>query len=91
MPARKTVDDMSEVLSLNIDSLTLDEIDAIEEIIDAPLDALSKPGMRKAKLLKAMAYVIKRRDNPDFTIEDAGKLRIQLKTKAKADPTGTNA
>jgi hypothetical protein len=35
--------------------------------------------------------VIKRRDNPDFTIEDAGKLRIQLKTKAKADPTGTNA
>jgi hypothetical protein len=91
MPARKPVDDMSEVLSLNIDSLTLDEIDAIEEIIDAPLDTLSKPGMRKAKLLKAMAYVIKRRDNPDFTIEDAGKLRIQLKTKPKADPTETNA
>jgi hypothetical protein len=91
MPARKPVDDMSEVLSLNIDSLTLDEIDAIEEIIDAPLDTLSKPGMRKAKLLKAMAFVIKRRDNPDFTIEDAGKLRIQLKTKPKADPTETNA
>jgi hypothetical protein len=92
MPARKPVaDDMSEVLSLNIDSLTLDEIDAIEEIIDAPLDSLTKPGTRKAKLLKAMAYVIKRRDNPNFTIEDAGKLRIQLKAKAKADPTETNA
>jgi hypothetical protein len=84
-------DDMAEVLALNIDSLTLDEIDAIEEIIDAPLDSLNKPGQKRAKLLKAMAYVIKRRENPDFTIEDAGRLRIQLKSKSKPDPTATSA
>ncbi|MGY5131275.1 hypothetical protein ACWGJW_02440 [Streptomyces nigrescens] len=75
---------------MDIDSLTIDEIEVIEEIIDGPLDALAAPGAKKAKLLKAMAYVIKRRENPDFTIEDAGRLRIELKSK-KADPTATNA
>ncbi|MFI6861297.1 hypothetical protein ACIBKZ_15580 [Streptomyces sp. NPDC050421] len=79
-----------DVLSLDIDSLTLDEIDDIEEIIDGPLDSLSKPGARKAKLLKAMAYVIKKRDNPDFTIADAGRLKISLKA-SKANPPVTSA
>jgi hypothetical protein len=96
MPARKpspVADDVlsPDVLSLNLESLTIDEIDAIEEIIDAPLDSLSKPGVRKAKLLKAMAYVIKKRDNPDFTIEDAGRLRLILKPATPADPTEANA
>ncbi|MFD7257820.1 hypothetical protein [Streptomyces sp. NPDC059874] len=80
----------SDVLSLSIDSLTLNEIEAIEDIIDGPLDGLAKPGAKKAKLLKAMAYVIKRRDNPEFTIEDAGNLRIELKA-ATANPLATNA
>ncbi|MFF4424162.1 hypothetical protein ACFY04_25835 [Streptomyces sp. NPDC001549] len=78
---------LDDVLSLDIDSLTIDEIDVIEEIIDGPLDSLAKPGARKAKLLRAMAVVIKQRDDPSFTAEDAGKLRIQFKQKAKADPS----
>jgi len=91
MPAKKTVDTVSsDVLSLNIDSLTLDEIEIIEDLIDAPLDSLGKPGAKKARLLKAMAYVIKRRDNPDFTLEDAGRLKIQLKGNV-ANPPATNA
>ncbi|MHC0429229.1 hypothetical protein ACX6XY_03445 [Streptomyces sp. O3] len=78
--------DLGDVLSLDIDSLSIDEIDIIEDIIDGPLDALAKPGARKAKLLRAMAVVIKRRDDPDFSAKDAGKLRIQFKQKPK-DPT----
>ncbi|MFJ8386221.1 hypothetical protein ACIQ9Q_17185 [Streptomyces sp. NPDC094438] len=77
---------LGEVLSLDIDSLTIDEIDVIEDIIDGPLDSLAKPGARKAKLLRAMAVVIKRRDDPSFTAEDAGSLRIQFKQKTQ-DPT----
>lgn len=89
MPARKPVV-AADVLSMDIDSLTIDEIEIIEDIIDAPLDSLAKPGAKKAKLLKAMAFVVKRRDNPDFTLEDAGRLRVELKNKPK-DPTGTSA
>ncbi|MFE6159811.1 hypothetical protein ACFQ7F_12970 [Streptomyces sp. NPDC056486] len=91
MPAKPKTDVVSsDVLSLNIDSLTLDEIEIIEDLIDAPLDSLSKPGQKKARLLKAMAYVIKRRDNPDFTLADAGRLKIQLKGNV-ANPPATNA
>lgn len=79
-----------DVLNLDIDSLTLDEIDAIETIIDGPLDDLAKPGARKAKMLKAMAYVIKRREDPSFTVEDAGRLKISLKGKG-SNPPVTNA
>ncbi|MFF4430499.1 hypothetical protein ACN20G_14510 [Streptomyces sp. BI20] len=87
--AKKTAENvgtLGEVLSIDIDSLSIDEIDIIEDIIDGPLDQLAKPGARKAKLLRAMAVVIKRREDPTFTAEDAGKLRISLKAVPK-DPT----
>jgi hypothetical protein len=79
------------VLDLKLDSLTLDEIDAIEEITGQPLDALNKPGARRAPMLKAMAYVTMKRKYPDVTIEDIGALKINLKGKGKPDPTATNA
>lgn len=96
MPAKKTAKpvatDMPDVLDLKLDSLTIDEIDAIEEITGQPLDALNKAGSRRAPMLKAMAFVVMKRKNPDFTIEDAGRLRINLKGgKSQADPTATSA
>ncbi|MFJ7419779.1 hypothetical protein ACIQXD_14355 [Streptomyces uncialis] len=84
MPKKKTAP--AEILSLDIDSLSIDEIEIIEDIIDGPLDQLAKPGARKSKLLRAMAVVIKRRDDPSFSAKDAGKLRIAFKSKPK-DPT----
>jgi hypothetical protein len=42
-------------------------------------------------MLKAMAYVTMKRKYPDFTIEDAGALKINLKGKGKPDPTEANA
>lgn len=81
----------SDVFSLDIDSLSLNEIEAIEDIIDGPLDSLAKPGAKKARMLKAMAYVVKRREDPSFTIEDAGNLRVELKPKKSTGPTATNA
>ncbi|MFI9206193.1 hypothetical protein [Streptomyces sp. NPDC053048] len=86
MGAKKNAADLGDVLSLDIDSLSIDEIEIIEDIIDGPLDQLAKPGARKAKLLRAMAVVIKRREDPTFSAEDAGKLRIEFKKKPK-DPT----
>ncbi|MFF4408116.1 hypothetical protein [Streptomyces sp. NPDC001404] len=83
---------LDAVLSIDLDSLSIDEIDVIEEIIDGPLDELAKPGARKAKMLRAMAVVLKRREDPNFSLEDAGRLRISLKSaKGMADPTALNA
>ncbi|WP_328950474.1 hypothetical protein OG778_23895 [Streptomyces sp. NBC_00184] len=93
MPAKKTafVPPTDFTLDLKLESLTIDEIDAIEEITGQPLDSLNKPGSRRAPMLKAMAYVVMKRKHPEFSIEDAGNLRINLKGKGKPDPTATNA
>lgn len=58
---------MSETLTLNVDldDLTLDEIDAVETIADAPLDALTGAGLKKAKFLRALAVVAKHREDPE--------------------------
>jgi len=91
MPAKKPAA-ADDVLSLDIKRLTLDELEMIEDIIDGPLDALAKPGAKKAKMLKAMAFVVKRRTNPDITLEDVGRLAIEFKGNAEtADPTAPSA
>lgn len=75
------MDDL-ETLNLNLDSLTIDEMETMEEITGAPFDEAFGAGKPKAKVLRALAFIIKRREDPDFTLEDAGKLAIRL----DADP-----
>lgn len=94
MPAKKPEFEIPDnfTLDLKLDSLTIDEIDAIEEITGAPLDTLNKPGARRAPMLRAMAYVVMKRKYPEITPEDVGRLKLNLKGgKTKADPTATNA
>jgi hypothetical protein len=93
MPAKKPEFVLPEnlTLDLKLDSLTIDEIDAIEEITGAPLDTLNKPGSRRAPMLRAMAYVVMKRKYPEITPEDVGRLKLNLKGKAKQDPTEASA
>ena len=74
-----------ESLSLDISDLTIAEIVEIEELTGMPLDSLGQPDKPKGKMLQAMAYISKKRDNPDFTFEDAGKIKITT-TETKPDP-----
>ena len=74
-----------ESLSLDIADLTISEIVEIEELTGMPLDSLGQPDKPKGKMLQAMAYISKKRDNPDFTFEDAGKIKITT-TETKPDP-----
>jgi len=73
------------VLNLDISDLTISEIVEIEELTGMPLDSLGQPDKPKGKMLQAMAYISKKRDNPDFTFEDAGKIKITT-TETKPDP-----
>ncbi len=74
------------VLEFNLEELSPDEIDDIENYLDMPLDTAFGPGQRRGKPLRAVAWIVKRRDNPAFTLEDAGKVRIRL-VDEKPDPT----
>ena len=65
-----------EHFNIDINDLTIGEIVEIEERTGLPLDALGQADKPKGKMLQALAYISKRRDNPDFTWEMAGALKI---------------
>lgn len=62
---------------IDYDTLTVDEIDLIEEVCDADLEDVQAGKVRKGKVLRAFALVGLRRVNPDATPADAGKVDIR--------------
>ena len=65
-------------INFNLNDLTIGEIVTIEELTGLPFDAMTDPDKPKGKLLQAIAYISKRRDNPEFTFEMAGDLKLNL-------------
>ena len=76
----------SEHFNIDVNDLTIGEIVEIEERTGLPLDALGQSDKPKGKMLQALAYISKRRDNPDFTWEMAGDLKISTDS-TPVDPT----
>lgn len=69
---------MAEHLNLDLNDLTIAEIETIEDLTDLPIDAFTSPSAKRGKMLRAIGYVLKRREDPSFTWEQAGDLRINL-------------
>ena len=61
----------------DFESLTLDEVETIELITGSSIDTLMQQEKPKGKALKALIYVGKKRTNPNFTLEDAGKVSLK--------------
>ncbi len=57
-----------------LETLTLDEIETIENLSGGAIDELLADGKLRGKALKAVVWVAKKRTNPDFKMEDAGKV-----------------
>lgn len=83
-------------LTIDFDSLTLDEIELLEEMTGVSIDAIGKrlggDDQPKAKVMKALAFVASRRENPDVTIEEIGQIKLTdlvagLEVTADASPT----
>ncbi len=72
-----------------LDTLTLDEIETIENLSGSPIDELMGAGKLKGKALKAFIWVAKKRTDANFKMEDAGKLTyveaLELFTGQTAD------
>lgn len=74
-----------------IESLTLDEVETIENLSGSPMDELMGAGKLKGKALKAMIWVAKKRVDPNYKMEDAGKVTFSEAMdlfKVDADPKG---
>ena len=74
-----------DVLNIDISDLTIAEVVLIEDLTGMPLDAMGQSDKPKGRMLQALAFITKRRDNPDFTFEQAGELKITTET-SKTDP-----
>ncbi len=73
---------------MNVEDLTLDEIAEIERIAGQPMADLSNPAAMKGGLMKAVAYVVKKKTNPEFTMADAGRLTLgDLNAVMDGDPS----
>jgi hypothetical protein len=71
-------------------TLTLDEVETIENLSGQPMDELMGVGKLKGKALKAIIWVAKKRINADFKMEDAGKVTfaeaLELFKAVETDP-----
>ena len=76
----------NDVFTIDINDLTIAEVVLIEEMTGLPLDALGQPDAPKGKMMQALAFISKKREDPDFTWEQAGELRISAVSE-KVDPT----
>ena len=62
---------------MDIQNLTLGEIASVERISGRALAELSDDTAPKGELLSALAFIIKKRTSPSFTLEDAQNLTMK--------------
>jgi hypothetical protein len=70
-----------EVFNVNLDRLTIADIEAIEELADERIDVLFGPTRKLGPGLRIVGCVLKRKTHPDFTLEEAGNLIVNLDDK----------
>lgn len=71
-------------LVIDLQSLKVREIEEIEDLTGTTIDVAFGAGSPRGKALRALAFVIKKREDPEFTWEDAGELTVRL---GAPDPT----
>lgn len=67
-----------ELSSDFVDSLTIDDIEALEDETGIPIDRLfsGEAEVSKATMMRAVVFILKRRNDPEFTMAQAGKVPL---------------
>lgn len=76
-------------LRLDQESLTFRELAEIEETLGAPLDVLFEHS--RARPMAALAWIIRRREDPEFSFEDAldlGPGDLEMEESLPEVPSG---
>lgn len=61
---------------MNVNELTMGEIDEVENYAGVPLSSLASTETSNTKLLIGLAWVIKRKEDPKFSLEHAKRLTM---------------
>ena len=65
---------------MNFNTLTLGELAQLEDLAGASLSSFGDEAAPKAKLMAALVYVIKRREDKDYTLVKAQSLTLEETT-----------
>jgi hypothetical protein len=72
----------------DFDSLTLEEVELIENLTNLSIDEAFSSGNPKGKALSAFVWVVLKRNNPTYKMEDAKKITLkQALGMVKGDET----
>jgi hypothetical protein len=72
----------------DFESLTLEEVEIIENLTNSSIDEAFANGKPKGKALSVFVWVVLKRDNPTFKMEEAKKLTLkQALDMVKGDET----
>lgn len=66
---------MAGKIKIEVDDLTIGDLETIEEIAGEPAGRVFSQDF-SAKVLKALIFVVKRQENPDYTLEEASQVRF---------------
>lgn len=61
----------------DFDSLTLEEVEVIENLTNSSIDEAFDNGKPKGKALAAFVWVVQKRDNPNYKMEEAKKISLK--------------
>jgi hypothetical protein len=57
----------------SLDDLTLGELEALEDHMTLPL---SQVDLNSARAMKFLVYLVKHREDPNYTLDNAGEVKI---------------
>lgn len=61
---------------MDYQALTLNEVEEVEKLTGVSIDAIANDGQPKGRVLKVLIWVLRKREDPSYTIEAAGKLTL---------------
>jgi hypothetical protein len=61
----------------DFESLTLEEVELIENLTNSGIDEAFGNGKPKGKALAAFVWVVLKRENPNYKMEDAKKISLK--------------
>jgi hypothetical protein len=61
----------------DFESLTLEEVELIENLTNSSIDEAFSNGKPKGKALAAFVWVVLKRNNPNYKMEDAKKISLK--------------
>jgi len=67
-------------MTIDFDTMTLNEIEQIELLTGRSIDSIMDDGAPRGRVFKAIIFVFKKRTNPDFTFEQAGEFSMEQAT-----------